>query len=145
MADDLEFVLCLRIARFVRSLMLIRTRCIHSRSERLLMRKKEQTLREGSRPASAPHSHARKPQFSTRAHITAVLIEDRTCIQQAVEETRVPRKTECSAVPAADASNIGGRAQRRCKYARCTPLVPHPSLPPRKPSNPRHTLHLFMC
>ena len=50
-----------------------------------------------------------------------------------------------SAVPAVHASKIGGRAQRGCKYARCTPLVPHPSLPPRTPSNPRHTLYLLMC
>ena len=44
----------------------------------------------------------------------------------------------CSAV---DASNIGGRAQQRCKCARCTPLVRPPTLPPPWPLKACHTLH----
>ena len=75
----------------------------------------------------------------------AVPILGPTCMQQAVQEIRVPRNIFCSAVPAGHASYFGVRAQRGCKYARCAPLVSIPSLLPRKPSNPRHTLYLFMC
>ena len=121
------------------------TCCNDSPSGRLLFRKKQQTRAEGT-PARRMQRSSPDASVECTARHHALLHSSflfHVCVRAQAAAT--PSDFFGSAVPAADASNIGGRAQRRCKYARCTPLVPHPSLPPRKPSNPRHTLHLFMC
>ena len=109
------------------------TCCNNSSSDGLLARKKQQTAREVKRARRTWHRTENPRLECTVGEHTTV---HSTVLSPVLIDLQPWASTPfavslCS--PAGHASNIGGRAQRRCKCARCTPLVPNLSLPPRKP------------
>ena len=117
----------------------------YSRSERVLLRKKEHTLREASQIFSASHSHACKPQTGTRAHIAAVPIFGPIRIHQAVEEHCNPSFAQTLQHRRVQAWHIDGRARRGSYCAPLMLLMVQTSLVPRRSSNARVSLILIMC